>query len=50
VDAGLIPRFGHVDDTTGGESHRYSLSLDAWSGTTGAAGRRWPTPSTTNST
>jgi outer membrane receptor protein involved in Fe transport len=31
VDAGLIPRFGHVDDTTGGESHRYSLSLDAWS-------------------
>jgi len=31
VDAGLIPRFGHVDPTTGGESHRYSLSVDAWS-------------------
>ena len=31
VDAGLIPRFGHVDATTGGESHRYSLSVDAWS-------------------
>lgn len=31
VDAGLIPRFGHVDPTTGGESHRYSLSFDAWS-------------------
>ena len=31
VDAGLIPRFGHVDRRPGGESHRYSLSLDAWS-------------------
>ncbi len=26
-----ISRFGYVDDTSGGESHRYSLSLDAWS-------------------
>jgi outer membrane receptor protein involved in Fe transport len=31
VDAGLIPRFGHVDATTGGKSHRYSLSVDGWS-------------------
>jgi outer membrane cobalamin receptor len=31
VDAGSIPRFGHVDATDGGESHRYSLSFDAWS-------------------
>jgi hypothetical protein len=30
VEAGLIPRFGHVDPTTGGSSHRYSVSLDAW--------------------
>jgi hypothetical protein len=26
-----ISRFGHVDPTSGGESHRYSLSVDAWS-------------------
>ena len=26
-----ISRFGYVDGTSGGESHRYSLSLDAWS-------------------
>ncbi len=25
------PRFGYVDATDGGESHRYSLSLNAWS-------------------
>jgi hypothetical protein len=31
VDSGLIPRFGHVDPTSGGDSHRYSLSFDAWS-------------------
>jgi hypothetical protein len=31
VESGLIPRFGHVDATDGGESHRYSLSFDAWS-------------------
>jgi hypothetical protein len=31
VDAGMISRFGHIDPTDGGESHRYSLSLDAWS-------------------
>jgi hypothetical protein len=31
VEAGLIPRFGHVDPTTGGSSHRYSLSFDTWS-------------------
>ncbi len=31
VDSGSIPRFGHVDPTTGGNSHRYSLSFDAWS-------------------
>ncbi len=26
-----ISRFGYVDGTSGGESHRYSLSADAWS-------------------
>jgi outer membrane receptor protein involved in Fe transport len=26
-----ISRYGYVDDTSGGESHRYSLSLDGWS-------------------
>jgi len=31
VDSGQIDRFGHVDATSGGESHRYSVSLDAWS-------------------
>jgi hypothetical protein len=25
-----ISRFGYVDPTSGGESHRYSLSVDAW--------------------
>ena len=34
-----IPRFGYVDPTSGGESHRYSLSLDAWS--QGDGGRGW---------
>lgn len=31
VDSGLIDRFGHVDDTSGGKSHRYSVSVDGWS-------------------
>jgi outer membrane cobalamin receptor len=31
VRAGAISRFGHIDATDGGDSHRYSLSLDAWS-------------------
>ena len=31
VEAGLIPRFGYVDPTTGGSSHRYSLAVDTWS-------------------
>lgn len=31
VDDGLIDRFGHIDATDGGESHRYSLSVDLWS-------------------
>jgi outer membrane receptor protein involved in Fe transport len=26
-----ISRYGYVDGTSGGESHRYSLSIDAWS-------------------
>jgi outer membrane receptor protein involved in Fe transport len=26
-----IPRFGYVDGTSGGASHRYSVSVDAWS-------------------
>jgi hypothetical protein len=34
-----ISRFGYVDPTSGGESHRYSLSADAWSGSEG--GRAW---------
>jgi hypothetical protein len=34
-----IPRFGYVDGTSGGESHRYSLSVDAWSND--GAGRGW---------
>ncbi len=34
-----IPRFGYVDPTSGGESHRYSLSVDAWS--QGDDGRGW---------
>jgi hypothetical protein len=38
VEAGLIPRFGHVDRTTGGSSHRYSLSFDSWSR---SDGRGW---------
>ena len=31
VESGQISRFGHIDPTDGGTSHRYSLSLDAWS-------------------
>jgi hypothetical protein len=34
-----ISRFGTVDPTSGGESHRYSLSVDAWS--QGDDGRGW---------
>jgi outer membrane receptor protein involved in Fe transport len=34
-----IPRFGYVDGTSGGESHRYSLAVDAWSNHDG--GRGW---------
>ena len=34
-----ISRFGYVDPTSGGESHRYSLSVDAWS--QGDDGRGW---------
>jgi hypothetical protein len=33
VKDGSIPRFGHVDPSNGGSSHRYSLSLDTWSRT-----------------
>ncbi len=29
IDQGLISRFGHIDPTNGGETHRYSLSTDA---------------------
>ena len=42
-DCALIPfcisRFGYVDPTSGGESHRYSVSADAWSGRD--SGRGW---------
>jgi TonB dependent receptor/TonB-dependent Receptor Plug Domain len=31
VDAGLIGRFGQIDDTDGGETHRYSISA-SWRG------------------
>ena len=31
VRSGEISRFGYVDATDGGDSHRYSLALDAWS-------------------
>jgi hypothetical protein len=31
VEAGLISRFGHIDPTDGGRSHRYSVSADVWS-------------------
>jgi outer membrane cobalamin receptor len=31
VQAGEISRFGYIDATDGGDSHRYSLSIDAWS-------------------
>jgi hypothetical protein len=34
-----ITRFGYVDPTSGGASHRYSLSIDAWAA--GAEGRAW---------
>ncbi len=41
-DCGQIPfcisRFGYVDGTSGGESHRYSLSVDAWSNLDDARG------------
>ena len=29
IDEGVISRFGHIDPTNGGETHRYSLSTDA---------------------
>ena len=29
VSSGVVPRFGHVDATDGGSTHRYSLSADA---------------------
>ncbi len=31
VEAGELSRFGYIDASDGGDSHRYSLSLDAWS-------------------
>ena len=31
VDDGTIDRFGSIDQTTGGDSYRYSLSFDLWS-------------------
>ena len=31
VNAGLVSRFGYIDPTDGGNSHRYSLSADGWS-------------------
>ena len=31
VRDGTLSRFGYVDPTDGGESHRYSLSFDGWS-------------------
>ena len=34
IDSGDIPRFGHVDATDGGSTHRYSLSADGqWANT-----------------
>ena len=36
VDSGLVGRFGTLDPTTGGETHRYSLSGD-WAKTTEAS-------------
>jgi hypothetical protein len=29
IAEGVIPRFGHIDPTNGGKTHRYSLSTDA---------------------
>jgi hypothetical protein len=29
IESGAIPRFGHIDPTNGGETHRYSLSADS---------------------
>jgi beta-lactamase regulating signal transducer with metallopeptidase domain len=29
IDEGAIPRFGHIDPTNGGRTHRYSLSADS---------------------
>jgi len=34
-----IGRFGHVDPTDGGETHRYSFSIDGWSHS--ESGREW---------
>ena len=34
-----IDRFGYVDPTSGGDTHRYSLGVDAWSH--GEDGREW---------
>jgi outer membrane receptor protein involved in Fe transport len=31
VKQGLVSRFGYIDPTDGGESHRYSVSADGWS-------------------
>lgn len=30
VEEGLISRFGYIDPTDGGNSHRYSVSVDGW--------------------
>ena len=30
VEQGLISRFGNIDPTDGGQTHRYSLSVDGW--------------------
>lgn len=38
VASGLIDRFGYIDDSSGGESRRYSVSAEAWSR---RSGRGW---------
>src|SRR5688572_24085627 len=38
VRSGEISRFGYVDGTDGGDSHRYTVSVDAWSS---QDGRGW---------
>jgi len=38
IRSGQLSRFGFIDTTDGGDSHRYSLSLDAWSRD---SGRGW---------